>query len=259
MRLELAGGIDAPEPALGTDAVRVAEAIARADSGDGVLVLMDLGSAVLSAETALDLLTPEQQGRVLLGHLGRQPHQRGRREVGHVGHEGDEPVMVVGVDSHDISAQGGHHCSHPRVGRRVGRRRRREHPRRALEQLGVGALDTLLLGAGHGVTTDEAGIVDGGDDGALDAAHVGHDTPAGERRPRLTGHGRLAQQPIGPALAVIDPRQPGGYCQQCRAKLKTDRSFKMSPPPMASALLACTDEKRFNSEVHNDCKRRAEE
>jgi multiphosphoryl transfer protein len=66
VRLEPAGGIEAPEPALGTDAVRVAEAIARADSGDGVLVLMDLGSAVLSAETALDLLTAEQRGRVLL-------------------------------------------------------------------------------------------------------------------------------------------------------------------------------------------------
>src|SRR5919198_2419421 len=66
VRLELAGGIEAPEPALGTDAVRVTEAIARADSGDGVLVLMDLGSAVLSAETALDLVTPAQQGRVLL-------------------------------------------------------------------------------------------------------------------------------------------------------------------------------------------------
>src|ERR671936_119157 len=65
VRLELAGGLDEPE-ALGTDAVRVADAIARADSGDGVLVLMDLGSAVLSAETALDLLTPEQKERVLL-------------------------------------------------------------------------------------------------------------------------------------------------------------------------------------------------
>jgi phosphocarrier protein FPr len=42
------------------------EAIGRADSGDGVLVLMDLGSAVLSAETALDFLTPEQRERVLL-------------------------------------------------------------------------------------------------------------------------------------------------------------------------------------------------
>ncbi|MET0564108.1 MAG: phosphoenolpyruvate--protein phosphotransferase [Gaiellaceae bacterium] len=66
VRLELAGGIEEPEPALGTDATRVAEAIARADSGDGVLVLMDLGSAVLSAETALELLTPEQGSRVLL-------------------------------------------------------------------------------------------------------------------------------------------------------------------------------------------------
>ncbi|HYY73483.1 MAG TPA: phosphoenolpyruvate--protein phosphotransferase [Solirubrobacterales bacterium] len=66
VRLEAAGGIDAPEPALGTDAVRVAEAIGRADTGDGVLVLMDLGSAVLSAETALDLLPPDQRERVLL-------------------------------------------------------------------------------------------------------------------------------------------------------------------------------------------------
>jgi multiphosphoryl transfer protein len=64
--IELAGGIDAPEPALGTDAVRVAEAIQRADQGDGVLVLMDLGSAVLSAEMALDLLPEERRARVLL-------------------------------------------------------------------------------------------------------------------------------------------------------------------------------------------------
>src|SRR5919197_1646043 len=65
VRLELAGGL-AEEGALGTDAVRVMEAIGRADSGDGVLVLMDLGSAVLSAETALDFLTPEQRESVLL-------------------------------------------------------------------------------------------------------------------------------------------------------------------------------------------------
>jgi multiphosphoryl transfer protein len=64
--IELAGGIDAPEPALGTDAARVLEAIERADQGDGVLVLMDLGSAVLSAEMALDLLPEERRERVLL-------------------------------------------------------------------------------------------------------------------------------------------------------------------------------------------------
>jgi phosphoenolpyruvate-protein phosphotransferase/dihydroxyacetone kinase phosphotransfer subunit len=64
--IELAGGIDAPEPALGTDAARVLEAIERADQGDGVLVLMDLGSAVLSAEMALDLLPEERRERVVL-------------------------------------------------------------------------------------------------------------------------------------------------------------------------------------------------
>src|ERR671934_72236 len=66
VRLELAGGLDEPGSPLGTDAVRVAEAIEQADSGDGVLVLMDLGSAVLSAEMALDLLPPERREHVLL-------------------------------------------------------------------------------------------------------------------------------------------------------------------------------------------------
>ncbi|NNH74501.1 HPr family phosphocarrier protein [Nocardia uniformis] len=59
VRIEIAAGLDAGS--FGTDAVAVSEAIAAADSGDGVLVLMDLGSAVLSAETALELLeTPPQ-------------------------------------------------------------------------------------------------------------------------------------------------------------------------------------------------------
>lgn len=40
---------------LGTDATAVAEALERAASPDGVLVLMDLGSAVMSAELALEL------------------------------------------------------------------------------------------------------------------------------------------------------------------------------------------------------------
>ena len=49
-----AGGLE--DGSIGTDAVRVADAIRAAMSPDGVLVLMDLGSAVLSAELALDLL-----------------------------------------------------------------------------------------------------------------------------------------------------------------------------------------------------------
>jgi phosphocarrier protein FPr len=54
VRIVVAAGLD--EQTLGTDAVRIADAIAEADRGDGVVVFMDLGSAVLSAELALDLL-----------------------------------------------------------------------------------------------------------------------------------------------------------------------------------------------------------
>ncbi|MEV0335254.1 phosphoenolpyruvate--protein phosphotransferase [Nocardia sp. NPDC050717] len=62
VRVELAAGLD--EHTFGTDAVAVSEAIAAADSGDGVLVLMDMGSAVLSAELALDLLAEEHRVRL---------------------------------------------------------------------------------------------------------------------------------------------------------------------------------------------------
>jgi multiphosphoryl transfer protein len=66
VRLETAGGLDLPDHPIGTDAVMVQEAIERAWSDDGVLVLMDLGSAVLSAEMALDLIVEEHRANVLL-------------------------------------------------------------------------------------------------------------------------------------------------------------------------------------------------
>jgi phosphoenolpyruvate-protein phosphotransferase/dihydroxyacetone kinase phosphotransfer subunit len=52
--IAVAAGLD--EVTLGTDAVRIKEAIQEVDSPAGVVVLMDLGSAVLSAELALDLI-----------------------------------------------------------------------------------------------------------------------------------------------------------------------------------------------------------
>jgi PTS hybrid protein len=58
-----AGDVDG---GLGTDATAIAAAIAAADSGDGVVVLMDLGSAILSAETALELLDDDLRDRVVL-------------------------------------------------------------------------------------------------------------------------------------------------------------------------------------------------
>jgi multiphosphoryl transfer protein len=66
VRLEAVGGLDMPDRPMGTDAVLVMQAIERAWSEDGVLVLMDLGSAVLSAEMALDMLPTDRRGRILL-------------------------------------------------------------------------------------------------------------------------------------------------------------------------------------------------
>lgn len=55
-----------PDGGFGTDAVAVSEAIATVDQGDGVVVLVDLGSAVLSAEMALEFLPdPEMQVQIV--------------------------------------------------------------------------------------------------------------------------------------------------------------------------------------------------
>ncbi len=57
------GGID---DIIGTSTDKILEAIESVDSPDGVLVLLDLGSAVLSAEMALEMLSEEQRNRVRL-------------------------------------------------------------------------------------------------------------------------------------------------------------------------------------------------
>jgi dihydroxyacetone kinase phosphotransfer subunit len=49
---------------LGTSAPAITEAIRTVDDGHGVLVLIDLGSAALSAELALEDLDPGQRERV---------------------------------------------------------------------------------------------------------------------------------------------------------------------------------------------------
>jgi phosphocarrier protein FPr len=65
LRIEVAAGLD--DTTFGTDAVAIMEAIERADGPAGVVVLMDLGSAVLSTELALDLLQdPSIRDRVTL-------------------------------------------------------------------------------------------------------------------------------------------------------------------------------------------------
>ena len=54
--IHTAAGIDDADNPVGTDAVRIMQTLLEADNPDGILILVDLGSAILSAQTALDLL-----------------------------------------------------------------------------------------------------------------------------------------------------------------------------------------------------------
>ncbi|MBA2445221.1 MAG: HPr family phosphocarrier protein [Nocardioidaceae bacterium] len=63
-RIATAAGLD--EATFGTDAAAVADAVGAVDSPDGVLVLVDLGSAIMSAEMALEFLDPALAERVVI-------------------------------------------------------------------------------------------------------------------------------------------------------------------------------------------------
>ncbi|NLJ94231.1 MAG: PTS-dependent dihydroxyacetone kinase phosphotransferase subunit DhaM [Clostridiaceae bacterium] len=56
------GGL--PDGSAGTDVERIYESLQKADQGDGVLIFMDLGSAVMSTEMALEL-EPNENHRMM--------------------------------------------------------------------------------------------------------------------------------------------------------------------------------------------------
>ena len=66
VRIAAAGGTTDPENPIGTDAFQVLQAIESVYSEEGVLVFMDLGSALLSAGVALEMLGGERSARVEL-------------------------------------------------------------------------------------------------------------------------------------------------------------------------------------------------
>lgn len=53
---------------IGTDALTISDAIQRLWNPDGVLLLVDLGSAVLSAETAIEFLPDDMQSACLISN-----------------------------------------------------------------------------------------------------------------------------------------------------------------------------------------------
>ncbi len=116
--IAVAAGLD--ETTFGTDAAAVAEAIGTADSPDGVLVLLDLGSAVLSAEMALEFVDPAVADRVKLSSaplveglvaavvtastgaaLDAVLEEASRGLAGKQDHLGDGPTVVAAVVASD--------------------------------------------------------------------------------------------------------------------------------------------------------------
>lgn len=61
-RIIAAGGMD--DGSIGTDVLKVSGAIQAANTDDGVVILVDLGSAVMSTDIALELLDEETRAKV---------------------------------------------------------------------------------------------------------------------------------------------------------------------------------------------------
>ena len=64
--IQAAGGLNTEAAILGTDPMMILNAIEKVYSDEGVLVLMDLGSALLSSEMALEMLSDEKRGKIFL-------------------------------------------------------------------------------------------------------------------------------------------------------------------------------------------------
>ncbi len=183
-----------PAP-LGNDPARRADALEQvvehAEHGMGV-VAIDVGPDRRAARRDAGHV-PEpprrqsQQRSLLHRGVGSEGHQRRRGQVGDVADDGDEGIVALGLEGHDLGAERGHERADERVGSLLGRRCRGEHPRGAIEQIGVRPVGTFLLRPGHRVTAHETWMVDGSDHRPLHAADVGHHQSVAAGRQQLSG------------------------------------------------------------------------
>ncbi|TDQ59716.1 dihydroxyacetone kinase DhaM subunit [Mesocricetibacter intestinalis] len=67
-KIAVAAGIDDADNPIGTDAVKIMNAVEEVFSPEGVIIFVDLGSAVLSAETAIDLLQADMAPKVKISY-----------------------------------------------------------------------------------------------------------------------------------------------------------------------------------------------
>ncbi len=102
-RVVVAAGLD--DGVFGTDALAIKEAIEAADDGAGVVILMDLGSAVLSSELALELIDPELRSRV---HLTSAPLVEGLVAAVVQAAAGESPEAIIGEAVAGLHAKQAH-------------------------------------------------------------------------------------------------------------------------------------------------------
>jgi len=102
LKIGVAAGIGDNWSQLGTDAVHVAEILGELRNPEGILVLMDLGSAVLSAQTALELLEPEDQKRI---RLSAAPFVEGAVVAGVQAYAGSTLDEVIGELDRALAAK----------------------------------------------------------------------------------------------------------------------------------------------------------
>lgn len=119
--IALAAGTDDPDSPLGSNAQQIFQAIESVYSEDGVVVFMDLGSAILSAETALDFFPRHQKENIHLceaalveGVLSAAVHTTGGGDIESVIKEAREALYAkasqLGID---IAEKGESRDVHP--------------------------------------------------------------------------------------------------------------------------------------------------
>ncbi len=62
-RIAAAGGME--DGSIGTDVSKIFAAIEAVEEGDGVVILVDLGSAVMSSEMAMEMLSDSSQVKII--------------------------------------------------------------------------------------------------------------------------------------------------------------------------------------------------
>ncbi len=91
VKIGVAAGAGENHDDFGTDATQIAQVIQEVDSPDGIVILMDLGSAILSAEMAMELLPDEVRSRV---HFCPAPLVEGAIAAGVQASLGNDPETI---------------------------------------------------------------------------------------------------------------------------------------------------------------------